>query len=64
MYSTKSTTLGEIVELVVDTLAVGDFDEGIRNSQIDIQTDLLSLKSDTTILKSKLEKEIQTLRNT
>lgn len=45
VYSTKSTTLGEIVELVVDTLAVGDFDEGIRNSQIDIQTDLLSLES-------------------
>jgi len=55
VYSTKSTTLGEIVELVVDTLAVGDFDEGIRNSQIDIQTDLLSLKSDTTILKSRID---------
>jgi len=55
VYSTKSTTLGEIVELVVDTLAVGDFDEGIRNSQIDIQTDLLSLKSDTTVLKSRID---------
>lgn len=54
VYSTKSTTLGEVVELVVDTLAVRGFDESIKTAQIDIQTDLLNFKSRLGSIEERL----------